>query len=197
MLPTNIPFLSNHSDNYLHQDIPVSLHSQHNNVSLFRDGKVDGFSIPSHYVPNGGHSVLPTSQTLIRNEYSMTASQGKQIQSQDLPHPFPNPKPIAITSTESENWSKPNTKPDPSAKSFPSQDLISEGLQMLKMSPPSGHSSPLRVDPPSGLDLLTLGNILRVAGGWDGLREGTQEGDEEFGEFREIQPSFDDTKTTS
>ncbi|XP_038050061.1 uncharacterized protein LOC119723467 [Patiria miniata] len=85
-----------------------------------------------------------------------------------------------------------------SGEHIPSQDLIPEGLRMLEMSPPSGHSSPLR-DPPSGLAGLTLGDILRATGGgWDGLREGTRQGgQEEFGEFREILPSLDDTKTTN
>lgn len=193
------PFSSNPSDFPHQQDVPVSLYTKFmDDISATRDGKVEGLSSQSQ---DGVSSTAPsTSLTLDRLPYKMTASFNKnpsshQISNQDYQHPVGDPKPITLTGDQ---WKRSNVKPNPTAANpFPGQDLISSGLQMLKMTPPSSHSSPMKGETPRGLEGVTLGDILRVTGGWDGLREGRRGMEEEFRDFREIQPTLDDTKTTS
>ncbi|XP_022098715.1 early endosome antigen 1-like isoform X3 [Acanthaster planci] len=136
----------------------------------------------------------PSAQILLnRPEYPSSIILGKQHPNQDLQ--------VSSSRTDATPTKEPSQRKGlyfSSGELIPSQDLISDGLRLLEMSPPSGHSSPLR-DPPGDQAGMTLEEILRATRrGWAGLGEGTrQDRQDDFKEFGEIEPSFDDTKTTN
>ncbi|XP_071798432.1 uncharacterized protein [Asterias amurensis] len=203
--PTN-PSHNNPRDFTHRQDIPVSLYTQFmEDVTATRDGKVEGFSSQNNNSVSSGRFPAPVITNTQDRQYGVIASVDKKFSShQDYQYPVADPNPITFTGVVGDQW-EGSIKSNPVANTFPSQDLISSGLQMLKMTPPSSHSSPLRDETPRGpesraprgLEGVTLGDILRVTGGWGGLRERRGEREEDFRDFREIQPTLDDTKTTS